>query len=35
MNKYKNIPNNLIYLVGNTPMVEIIYKYKGKERSVL
>ncbi len=34
MNKYKNIPNNLIYLVGNTPMVEIIYKYKGKERSV-
>ncbi|WP_373600460.1 PLP-dependent cysteine synthase family protein [Paraclostridium bifermentans] len=34
MNKYKNIPNNLIYLVGNTLMVEIIYKYKGKERSV-
>lgn len=34
MNKHKNIPNDLMYLVGNTPMVEIIYKYKGEERSV-
>lgn len=34
MKKYKNIPNNLIYLIGNTPMVEVIYKYKGVERSI-
>ncbi|HSQ89594.1 cysteine synthase family protein [Romboutsia sp.] len=34
MYKYKTMPKDIAYLTGNTPMIEVIFKYKGQVRYV-